>query len=101
MCVWDLALLAGRTDKVGRRQPYGHAPDCADVELETLTATQPGYTDDLHLGKLLIPVADAVDGLRAQVLAAPDFPDSEFCSSRKRPNVSIAARPHNMEGVDG
>lgn len=88
-----LASLAGRTRRIRWRRYQGHAADRRNVEVEALAGPQPGSLDDLDLGQLIGPAADAVDGLAAKVDPAPDFPDPEFRSSRYRPNLSTCSEP--------
>ena len=68
MNMGDLASFAGST---GRLHDHRHAPDCRHVEPETLAAPQPRSPYDLDLGRLVVPVADAIDGLRAEKDATP------------------------------
>ena len=42
----------------------------------------PGSLYDLDFGQLVVPVADAIDGLRAEKDAAPEFTSFKFGGSR-------------------
>jgi hypothetical protein len=95
----ELASYAGTTDRVRRRHDNRHAADRGDVELETLATAQPRSIDHLDLRQLVVPVADTVDGLRPQMVAAPEFPDPEFRGSRNAYKY-IAPRPQDASGVD-
>jgi hypothetical protein len=98
--VQDLASPAGRPTRARRRPHDCHLADCGDVELETLATVQTRSVYDLHLRQLVIPVADAVDGLRAKMDAAPEFTDPKFSRFRNGANVSIAANRQNARGAD-
>ena len=74
----DLASFAGGA---GRPDDHRHAPDCRYVERETLALRNPGASYDLDFGQLVVPVADSIDGLRAEKDAAPEFADLEFGGS--------------------
>jgi hypothetical protein len=75
MTVRDLASFAGGA---GRPDDDRHAPDCRYVEPETLALPQSRSPYDLDFGQLVVPVADAIDGLRAEKGAAPEFTSFEF-----------------------
>ena len=100
MNVQDLASLSGRPTRVRPRPHDCHVADCGDVELETLATVQTRSMYHLHLRQLVIPVADAVDGLRAKMDAAPEFTDPKFSRFRNGANVSIAANRQNARGAD-
>ncbi len=88
----DLASFAGGT---GGPDDHRHAPDCRHVERETLAAPQAGSLYDLDFGQLVVPVADAIDGLRAQKDATPEFTGFEFrgCDDEaKYMSIAPAAR---------
>lgn len=88
----DLASFAGST---GRPHDHRHVPDCRHVERETLTAPQSRSLYDLDFGQLVVPVADAIDGLRAEKDVAPEFTGFEFrcCdNAAKYISISTAAR---------
>lgn len=85
--------MARRTGRVRRRHHQIHSADFGHVEFETLARAKPRSTDDLNLGQLVVPAADTVDRLRAEQVAAPEFPNPEFRSSGNRTNVSTVASP--------
>lgn len=93
----DLAPLAGTTER-----PYHcHVPDCRHFERETLAAPQSRSLDDLDFGQLVVPVAYAIDGLRAEKDAAPEFTGFEFrgCDNEAK-YMSIAPAARYTRGVD-
>jgi hypothetical protein len=92
----DLALLARTTGR-----PYHcHVPDCRHFEPETLATPQSGSLYDLDFGQLVVPVADAIDGLSAEKDAAPEFTDFEFCGFRNTAKyMSTAARRPQTRAV--
>jgi glycosyltransferase involved in cell wall biosynthesis len=55
-----------------------HPGDGVQGEPEAAPGGQPGRPDDLHLGELVIPPADAVDGLGSQPDLGPELSDGEF-----------------------
>jgi hypothetical protein len=77
----DLASLPGGSSFPGR-QHQCHAPDRGDVELEALAPVQPRCSHHFHLGQLIVPIADTVDGLRAEDDVAPVFTDFELRGRR-------------------
>ena len=94
----DLASCAGAA---GRPGDHRHVPDCCHVERETLAASQSRSLHDLDFGQLVVPVADAIDGLRAEKDAAPKFTDLEFRGFRNGAKyMSIASGPRNAHEVD-
>ena len=91
----DLASFAGST---GRPHDHCHVPDCRHVEPETLAAPHSRSLYDLDFGQLVVPVADAIDGLRAEKDAAPEFTDFEFRGCRSGPKyISIPPRLHEVD----
>ncbi len=94
----DLASFAGGTGGPG---DHRHAPDCRHVERETLAAPQAGSLYDLDFGQLVVPVADSIDGLRAQMDAAPEFTSFKFGgldSEAKYMSIALPARhPHEVD----
>lgn len=93
----DLAWFAGGT---GGPDDHRHAPDCRHVERETLAAQQSRSMHDLDFGQLVVPVADAIDGLRAQKDATPEFTGFEFrgCDDEAK-YMSIAPAAHLTHGA--
>ena len=93
MNMGDLASFAGST---GRLNDHRHAPDCRHVEPETLAAPQSRSPYDLDLGRLVVPVADAIDGLRAEKDAAPEFTSFKFggCDDEAKYMSIAPAAPH-------
>lgn len=92
----DLAEFAG---SAGRH--HDHAPDCGHVEPETLAGPQSGRSYDLDLGQLLVPVTDAINGLGAEMDAAPEFTDLEFRAFRNGAKyMSIAPGRWHTRGVE-
>ena len=94
----NLALLAG---SAGRAHDHCHVPDCRHVERETLAAPQSGSFHDLDFGQLVVPVADAIDGLGAEKDAAPEFASFKFGgrdNKAKYMSIAPAARhPHEVD----
>ena len=90
MNMQDLASFAARPGRIHRRHHHCHAADCGDIELETLATAQPRSAYYLHFGQFVVPGADTVDGLRAEMVVAPEFTDPEFCGSCNGANVSTA-----------
>lgn len=78
----DLTSLAGARSRFARGQHQCHATDRSDVELEALAAAQSGGTHHFHLGQLVVPVADAVNGFCAEADVAPEFTDSQLRGRR-------------------
>ena len=76
-------------------------PDCCHVERETLAAPQSRSLHDLDFGQLVVPVADAIDGLRAEKDAAPEFAGFEFrgCDNGAK-YMSIAPAARHTRGAD-
>jgi hypothetical protein len=74
----DLAAFAGTTSRFARREHQCHVADSGDVELEALATAQARSPHHFHFGQLVVPVADAVDGLCAEQDAAPELADSEL-----------------------
>jgi len=95
----DLPSFAGARSRVDRCRHDFHATDGGDVELDALATTQPRSAHDLHLGQLVVPVADTVDGLRSETHAAPEFTDFELRGGRHAAKY-IAPSPRNVPGVD-
>jgi hypothetical protein len=111
----ELASFAGST---GRPHDHRHAPDSGHVEPAALAARQSRSLHDLDFGQLIVPVADAIDGLRAEENAAPEFTGFEFRScdnAAKYMSIAPAAcqtpvlvrlfselplRSHSRAGVD-
>jgi hypothetical protein len=94
----DLASFAG---SVGRPNDHCHAPDGRHVEFETLAAPQSRSSYDLDFGQLVVPVANAIDGLRAEMDAAPELTDLEFRGFRNGAKyMSITPRPRHAHEVD-
>ena len=94
----DLALFAGST---GRPHDHCHVPDCRHVERETLAPPQSRSLYDLDLGQLVVPVAHAVDRLRAEQDAAPEFTGFEFCGRDSEAKyMSIASTARHAHGAD-
>jgi GT2 family glycosyltransferase len=77
-----LDSLAGRTGAIGRPGHNGHLTDRGEVELESLSTLQAGSPDDLDLGQLVVPVADTVDSLGAELHAASEFTNPELTPQR-------------------
>jgi hypothetical protein len=98
MSIRDLALLAG---SAGRPQDHCHVSDCRDVERETLAAPQSRSLYDLDLGQLIVPVADAINGLGAEKDATSEFTGFEFrgCDNEAK-YMSIAPAARHTRGVD-
>ena len=94
----ELASFAGTT---GRPHDHRHAPDGRHVEFETLAAPQSRSSYDLDFGQLVVPVADAIDGLRAEKDATPEFTGFEFrgCDNEAK-YMSIAPAARNTRGAD-
>jgi hypothetical protein len=98
-----LASAAGRTIRVRRpthdplrangRDHDHHLADGGNIEFETLATAQSRGLHHLDLGQLVVPAADTVDRLGAEQVAAPEFPNPEFRSSRNRTNLSTVASP--------
>lgn len=98
MTMRDLASFAGGA---GRPDDHRHAPDCRYVEPETLALPQSRSLYDLDFGQLVVPVADSIDGLRAEKGAAPEFTDLEFRGFRNGTKyMSIAPGPRHPHEVD-
>jgi len=96
----QLTSFAGGLRGVRRAEHDRHAAHGGDGELEALPAPQPGRMHDLHFGKLVIPAAHAVNGVGAELDAAPEFSDFELRSWRNENKyMSIAARPYGIGGV--
>ncbi len=94
----DLASFAGGTGGPG---DHRHAPNRRHVEHETLAAPQPGSLHDLDFGQLVVPVADAINGLRAQMDAAPEFTSFKFGGrDNEAKYMSIAPAARHPHGVD-
>jgi hypothetical protein len=94
----DLASFAGAT---GRPRDHRHVPDCCHVERETLAASQSRSFDDLDFGQLVVPPADAVDGLGAEKDAAPEFASFKFGGSDNAAKYrSIAPAARRTRGAD-
>jgi glycosyltransferase involved in cell wall biosynthesis len=55
-----------------------HPGDGVPGEPEAASGAQSGRPDDLHLDELVVPPADAVDGLGAQPDLGPELSDGEF-----------------------
>jgi hypothetical protein len=94
----NLASFAGSTD---RPHDHCHVPDCRHFEPETLATPQSRSLDDLDFGRLVVPVADAIDRLRAEKDAAPEFTGFEFrgCDDRGK-YMSIAPAARQIQGAD-
>ena len=94
----DLASFAGAT---GRLCDHRHVPDCCHVERETLAASQSGSFDDLDFGQLVVPVADAIDGLGAEKDATPEFAGFKFggCDNGAK-YMAIAPAGCHTQGAD-
>ena len=94
----DLALFAGST---GRLHDHCHVPDYPHFERETLAAPQSRSLHNLDFGQLVVPVADAIDGLRAQKDARPEFTGFEFrgCDDEAK-YMSIAPAARLKHGAD-
>ena len=90
-----LTSLTATINRVGG-QDHGHATDRGDVELETLATSQPRSANHLDLGHLVGPAADAVDGVRAEMVVAPEFPDAQFRRVRDEANLSIVDSAADM-----
>ena len=93
----DLALVAGTT---GRSYDC-HIPDCRHFERKTLALPQSRSLYDLDFGQLVVPVADAINGLRAEKDAAPEFTGFEFrgCDNEAK-YMSIAPVARQTHGTD-
>jgi hypothetical protein len=96
----NLASFAGGTGRVRRPHHHWHAADCGHVELETLAPPQSRRLYDLDFGQLVVPAADTINGIRAEMDATPEFTDSELRGWRNAANVSIVASPQNVRGAD-
>jgi len=94
----ELASFAGTA---GRPHDHRHAPDGRHVEFETLAAPQSRSSYDLDFGQLVVPVANAIDGLRAEKDATPEFTGFEFrgCDNEAK-YMSIAPAARNTPGAD-
>ena len=94
----DLASFAGST---GRPHDHSHAADYRHVERETLAAPQSRSLYDLDFGQLVVPVADAIDGLGAEKDAAPELASFKFrsCDSAAK-YMSIARAAHHPQDLD-
>jgi hypothetical protein len=98
-----LASAAERAIRVRRRahnplRAHGrdhnhHLADGGNIEFETLATPKARGLHHLDLGQLVVPAADTVDRLRAEQVAAPEFPNPEFCRSGNRTNLSTVALP--------
>jgi len=99
MTMRDLPSFAGARSRFDRCRHDGHAADRGDVELEALDTTQPRSAHDLHLGQLVVPVTDAVDGLDSKTDSAPEFTDFELRGGGHAAKY-IAPSPRNAPGVD-
>jgi hypothetical protein len=100
MSTRDLASFDGGT---WRPADHRHAPDCRHVERETLAAPQPRSLHDLDFGQLVVPVADAIDGLRAEQDAAPEFAGFKFggCDNEaKYMSIAPGARHIRITGAE-
>lgn len=94
----DLASFAGAT---GRPCDHRHVPDCGHVKRETLAASQSRGFDDLDFGQLVVPAADAIDGLGAEKHAAPEFASFKFGGSDNGAKyMSIAPAARHTRGAD-
>lgn len=98
MKVGDLAI-PGTSSRFGRCDHDRHAADRGDVELEALATAQPRSVYHLHFGQLVVPVADAVDGLGSKPDSAPEFTNSELCGGRHVTKY-IAPGVETVTGVD-
>lgn len=87
----ELPSFARGRGRVRWPHHHGHAAHRGNVELETLPATQARSSHHLDLGQLIVEAADAIDGVRAEVDAAPEFTHSELRGWRNRKYISIAA----------
>jgi hypothetical protein len=98
MNMQDLASFAGGT---GRPDDHRHAPDCRHVERETLAAPQSRRLYNLDFGQLVVPVADAIDGFRAEKDTAPEFPGFKFrgCDNEAK-YMSITPAARQTRGAD-
>jgi hypothetical protein len=94
----ELASFAGST---GWPHDHRHAPDSGHVEPEALAARQSRSLHDLDFSQLIVPVADAIDGLRAEEDAAPEFTGFEFrgCDNAAK-YMSIAPAARHTPGAD-
>jgi maltose O-acetyltransferase len=90
---------SARTRRVRRPYHNGHTADGGHAELETLTAAQSRRSHDLHFGQLVVEVADTVNGVRAQMDAAPEFSDPEFGSARDQANLSTVAAAADLPAI--
>ncbi len=94
----DLASFAGAA---GRPGDHRHVPDCCHVEREALAASQSRSLDDLDFGQLVVPVADAIDGLGAEKDATPEFASFKFGGSDNAAKyMSIAPAARHRRGAD-
>lgn len=94
----DLASFAGAT---GRPCDHRHVPDCCDVERETLAASQSRSFDDLDFGQLVVPVADAIDGLGTEKDATPEFAGFKFGGSDNGAKyMAMAPAARQTRGAD-
>ena len=93
----DLVLFAGSTG----RPHHCHVPDRRHFERETLAAPQSRSLYDLDFGQLVVPVADAIDGLRAEKDATPEFTGFEFrgCDNEAK-YMSIATTARHTQRVE-
>jgi hypothetical protein len=99
MKVGDLTTFPGGSSRVGRCDDHCHVADRGDVELEALSTAQPRSVHYLHLGELVVPIADTVDGFRAEPDSASEFTDSEL-SGRRHVTKDIASGLLKLTGVD-
>lgn len=98
MKMHDLASFAGAA---GRSGDHRHVPDCCHVERKTLAASQSRSFYDLDFGRLVVPVADAIDGLGAEKDATPEFASFKLGGSDNGTKyMSIAPAARHRRGAD-
>jgi hypothetical protein len=96
----NLRNLASFDGGTWRPVDHCHAPDCRHVEGETLAAPQSRSSHDLDFGQLVIPVANAIDGLGAEQDATPEFTGLEFRGDDNGDKyISIAPAAHHTTGA--